>query len=56
MGFLSPWVIAIAAGVTVPPLVALYFLKLKRDVRVVPSTLLWKKAIEDLRVNSPFQR
>ena len=56
MGFLSPWVIAIAAGMTVPPLVALYFLKLKRDVRVVGSTLLWKKAIEDLRVNSPFQR
>lgn len=56
MGFLSPWVIAIAAGLTVPPLVALYFLKLKRDVRVVPSTLLWKKAIEDLRVNAPFQR
>ncbi|RJP36830.1 MAG: hypothetical protein C4547_06595, partial [Phycisphaerales bacterium] len=56
MTFLSPWVIAIAAAATVPPLVALYFLKLKRTVRLVPSTLLWQKAIEDLQVNAPFQR
>jgi len=56
MNFLSPWTIAIAAGLTIPPLVALYFLKLKRAVRLVPSTLLWKRAVEDLRVNSPFQR
>ena len=56
MNFLSPTSIAIAAGLTIPPLVALYFLKLKRTVHVVPSTLLWKKAIEDLHVNSPFQR
>jgi len=56
MSFLSPWTIAIAAGLTVPPLVALYFLKLKRQVRLVPTTLLWKKSVEDLQVNSPFQR
>ena len=56
MSFLTPWTIAIAAGLTLPPLIALYFLKLKRNVRLVPSTLLWKKAIEDLHVNSPFQR
>lgn len=56
MSFLNPWAIAIAAGLTVPPLVALYFLKLRRQARLVPTTLLWKKAIEDLHVNAPFQR
>lgn len=56
MKFLDPINIAIAAGLTVPLLVALYFLKLKRTIRPVPSTLLWKKAIEDLRVNAPFQK
>ncbi len=38
------------------PVVALYFLKLKREERTVPSTLLWKKVIEDMQVNAPFQR
>ena len=38
------------------PVVVLYFLKLKREERTVPSTLLWKKVIEDMQVNSPFQR
>ena len=40
----------------VPLVVLLYFLKLKREERIFPSTLLWQRAIEDLRVNSPFQR
>lgn len=56
MQFLAPGTIAIAAALSIPPLVALYFLKLKRNVRLVPSTLLWKRAVEDLHVNSPFQR
>lgn len=56
MEFLTPATIAITAAATIPPLVALYFLKLKRTIRVVPSTLLWKRAVEDLQVNSPFQR
>lgn len=56
MSFLNPTAIAVAAALTIPPLIALYFLKLRRDVRLVPSTLLWKRAVEDLHVNAPFQR
>ena len=34
----------------------LYFLKLKRQPLEVPSTYLWHKSIEDLHVNSIWQR
>jgi von Willebrand factor type A domain/Aerotolerance regulator N-terminal len=56
MGFLSPTTALIAAGITVPLLVSLYFLKLRRRQVMISSTLLWKKAIQDMQVNSPFQR
>jgi hypothetical protein len=39
-----------------PAILALYFLKLKRVPVEVPSTYLWKKSIEDLHVNSFWQR
>ncbi len=42
---------------SVPPLIVLlYFLKLRRVPLEVPSTYLWKKTIEDLHVNSIWQR
>ena len=56
MSFLAPWMIALAAAVTVPPLVALYFLKLRRQEVAISSTFLWKRAVQDLHVNSPFQK
>src|SRR5688572_22987047 len=41
----------------VPPAIfLLYFLKLKRQPLEVPSTYLWTKVIEDLHVNSLWQR
>src|SRR5208282_3040429 len=43
------------AGVPVG-IIALYFLKLKRRPVKVSSTLLWRKSLEDLHVNSLFQR
>src|SRR6478736_6279889 len=46
-----------AALATIPVgIVALYFLKLRRRPVRVPSTLLWRRSMEDLHVNSLFQR
>lgn len=56
MSFLAPITGLIAAAVAVPALVLLYFLKLRRRQMSVPSTLLWKRAIQDLQVNAPFQK
>ena len=54
MSFFSPsaaWLFLLAL-----PLVALYFLKLKRPRVTVPSLVLWRRVLDDQRVNSPFQR
>jgi hypothetical protein len=52
---LSWWQWAVLAAVP-PAIVLLYFLKLKRRPLEVPSTYLWHKSIEDLHVNSIWQR
>ncbi|HYE19129.1 MAG TPA: VWA domain-containing protein [Tepidisphaeraceae bacterium] len=54
--FLSGWTAIIAAAIAVPALLVLYFLKLRRREMVVSSTILWRKAVQDLQVNSPFQK
>ncbi|MBW7904529.1 MAG: BatA and WFA domain-containing protein [Phycisphaerae bacterium] len=56
MGFLNPWVALAIAGAVIPALLILYFLKLRRKQQVVPSTLLWRRAVRDMQVNAPFQR
>lgn len=52
---LSWWQWALLASVP-PAIVLLYFLKLKRQPVEVPSTYLWHKMIEDLHVNTIWQR
>ncbi len=54
--FLNPLVAGIAAAITIPSLLLLYFLKLRRREVAVSSTYLWRKAIQDLQVNAPFQK
>lgn len=54
--FLNWKTAAIAAGIVIPALLVLYFLKLRRREMPVSSTILWKKAIQDLQVNAPFQK
>lgn len=52
----TPLLAGLVAAIAVPSLVILYFLKLRRIPREVSSTLLWKKAIQDLQANAPFQK
>lgn len=52
---LAPWQWALLALVP-PAIIALYFLKLRRQPLEVPSTYLWRRSIEDMHVNSLWQR
>lgn len=56
MTWLTPLIAGIAAAVLIPLLVLLYFLKLRRREVEVSTTLLWKKSIQDLQANAPFQK
>ncbi|HMN97070.1 MAG TPA: VWA domain-containing protein [Phycisphaerales bacterium] len=56
MSLLSPWALVTALAIGLPTLLILYMLRLRRSPRQVSSTLLWRKSVEDLLANTPFQR
>ena len=54
MTFLAP--AAAALAITLPVIVALYFLRIRRPTRVVPALHLWPSQIRDRQANVPWQR
>ncbi len=54
MTFLAP--AAAALALTLPVIVALYFLRIRRPTRVVPALNLWPDEIRDRQANIPWQR
>jgi hypothetical protein len=54
MSFLAPAAFAFAAAI--PVVILFYLLKRKRVVKLVSSTLLWQKFLEETRASAPFQK
>jgi len=47
---------ALAFGIIIPIILLLYFMRPKRQERVVSSTLIWQQALQDLQASRPWQR
>ncbi len=47
---------ALAFSAIIPIILLLYFMRPKRQERVVGSTLLWRLALQDLQASQPWQR
>ncbi len=56
MEWMTPLMGLLTGGIAISGLLILYFLKLRRTEQMISSTLLWKRAVQDLQVNAPFQR
>lgn len=54
MIWLNP--LAWLSALVVVPIMLLYFLKLRRPRYPVSSTLLWRRALDDIQANTPWQR
>jgi hypothetical protein len=54
MNFLTPLAFALAG--LLPVIVAMYFLKLRREERTVSSIYLWQELVRDVAANAPWQR
>lgn len=55
MIFLTPLPAVLLGAVSLPALLALYFLKLRRRPVRVSSTLLWEQAVRDVEANVPLR-
>lgn len=56
MTFTTPFAGLVLGAIVVPLLLLLYFLRLRRRTLHISSTMFWKRAVEDLHANTPFQR
>ncbi len=54
MNFLTP--LAFGLATLLPMIIALYFLKLRREEQPVSSTYLWRTLVRDTAANAPWQR
>ena len=54
MGLLTPLALAFAAlGI---PIIIFYMLKLRREEKVISSTMLWQQVLRDREANAPWQK
>jgi hypothetical protein len=54
MGFLAP--LSLVGALLALPVLAMYFLRLRRRRQRVSSTLLWRQALEEIQARSPWRR
>jgi Ca-activated chloride channel family protein len=54
MTLLSPLALVLLA--LIPPIIAMYLLKLRRQDHVVSSTYLWQRFVRDVEANAPWQK